>query len=160
MKTGRFFGLLGGGKGKRGVIGGVAVKSEPRDAVTKADQTRPVELPYGLQADIYRGRRLQCRQVTMRRGTIMGRRVYTEQWVLLYLLQGQVEIRLFRCEEGDPHHGLVATPAGEPTLIPCGVPFEVLALTDVNMIQSLGNYTQQAASDFAVCRQLELDGCE
>jgi hypothetical protein len=151
------FGLLRDWRRKRGVIGGVGVRSEPRDAITQADQTQPTEQRFGLDADLYRGRRLQCKQVTMRRGTVMGRRCYHEQWLMIYTLLGQIEIRFFRSEEGDPHYGIVATPTGEPVVIRCGLFYEILALTDVNMILALGNYTDQAPSDFSVVRQLEPD---
>jgi hypothetical protein len=87
----------------------------------------------------------------------MGRRVYPDQWLTVYILEGQIEIRYFRRGSADPYHGIVATADGDPITISAGSHYEILALADANLMLLIGNYASQVKADFGSLVQIHPD---
>jgi len=122
------------------VSAGEKVGLQSRDATTGAANEPIKELLYGRQAALYRGRRLHVDQLHYYRGAVQGVRWHREHWVSLYVLVGQIELRLHYPDHQLPFLGLVLTPKSEPYVIRANVGYEVEALTEASVIVSRGNY--------------------
>lgn len=102
---------------------------------------------WGFDAQLYKGRRIAMQQFQLHLAAVIGQRRHATQWTMIFVLSGQVEIKLYEVNRAYPFTGIVLTTASDPLVLRHSVGYEITGLMDSSLVVVHGTYNEMHEVD-------------